>query len=146
MIPITRSKNFSVYSAEGYFICRATAWNGDWIGGIATPGTSDNMNTYSFIRYASGGADTVIKKLGRPEVKTKIVYGNGSFDAGGTVLFAGIQNAALHIMTYATKYGHSSNYNASCSYSGSIITYGQGATGDVSGIDSYSMTIIYAIE
>ena len=60
-----------------------------------------------YITYSTG-ADTVTKKLGSPTIKTKTVTGNGSFDAGGKVLFAGIQNAGLHIMTYAQKYGQGS--------------------------------------
>lgn len=97
--------------------------------------------------YRMRGADAVIKKLGSPTIKTKAVTGNGSFDAGGKVLFAGIQNAGLHIMTYAQKYGQGSHYSATCSYAGNMITYDQHAYGEnTSGTDQYSMTIIYAVE
>ena len=99
-----------------------------------------------YITYSTG-ADTVTKKLGSPTIKTKTVTGNGSFDAGGKVLFAGIQNAGLHIMTYAQKYGQGSHYSATCSYTGNMITYDQHAYGEnTSGTDQYSMTIIYAVE
>ena len=101
-----------------------------------------------YITYSpTGGADAVTKKLGSPTIKTKAVTGNGSFDAGGKVLFAGIQNAGLHIMTYAQKYGQGSHYSATCSYAGNMITYDQHAYGEnTSGTDQYSMTIIYAVE
>ena len=85
--------------------------------------------------------------MGSPTIKTKTVTGNGSFDAGGKVLFAGIQNAGLHIMTYAQKYGQGSHYSATCSYTGNMITYDQHAYGEnTSRTDQYSMTIIYAVE
>ena len=94
-----------------------------------------------------GNYNGVKKKLGSPTIKTKAVTGNGSFDAGGKVLFAGIQNAGLHIMTYAQKYGQGSYYSATCSYAGNMITYDQHAYGEnTSGTDQYSMTIIYAVE
>lgn len=101
-----------------------------------------------YITYSpTGGADAVTKKLGSPTIKTKTVTGNGTFDAGGKVLFAGIQNAGLHIMTYAQKYGQGSHYSATCSYTGNMITYDQHAYGEnTSGTDQYSMTIIYAVE
>lgn len=118
------------------------------IGGDAFIGFFVDFNTadaYSFRRIL--GADTVLKKLGSPTIKTKTVTGNGSFDAGGKVLFAGIQNAGLHIMTYAQKYGQGSHYSATCSYAGNMITYDQHAYGEnTSGTDQYSMTIIYAVE
>lgn len=118
------------------------------IGGDAFIGFFVDFNTadaYSFRRIL--GADTVLKKLGSPTIKTKTVTGNGSFDAGGKVLFAGIQNAGLHIMTYAQKYGQGSHYSATCSYAGNMITYDQHAYGEnTSGTDQYSVTIIYAVE
>lgn len=104
---------------------------------------------YTF--YCKAGADAVLKKLGSPEIRTKTVTNaSGSFDAGGTVLFAGFVKTTCHISTYAQKYGHSSYPLATVTYSGSTITYSMNIDktkeNDVSGQDSYSATIIYAIE
>ena len=129
------------YSGIMYTDGGTTAW------GQIQQRNSDNApgSLYSF--YYNRGADPVLKKLGSPTIKTKTVTGNGSFDAGGKVLFAGIQNAGLHIMTYAQKYGQGSHYSATCSYTGNMITYDQHAYGEnTSGTDQYSMTIIYAVE
>ena len=83
-IPQSETRHFSIQCQEGYFICRATAWDNNWIGGIASPGTDDTKNTYSFIRFASRGADTVLKKLGSATVFPKILLqpnaGQGTTD------------------------------------------------------------------
>ena len=102
---------------------------------------------YTF--YCKAGADAVLKKLGSPEIKTKTVTSlTGSFDAGGTVLFAAVTSLSCKTNTYATKYGHSAMVNGSVSYSGNTISWGINQSGDdCSGdLTLYSMTIAYAIE
>lgn len=73
-IPYPQSCTFSVQSTEGYFICRATSWNGDWIGGIATPGIATQNKSFSFIRKASGGADTVINFISGAPTSATLIY------------------------------------------------------------------------
>lgn len=129
--------------ADGWFDYDIIRSADDYCSGFVSGHTKSEA--YQF--YRERGADPVLKKLGSPTIKTKAVTGNGSFDAGGKVLFAGIQNAGLHIMTYAQKYGQGSHYSATCSYAGNMITYDQHAYGEnTSGTDQYSMTIIYAVE
>lgn len=100
--------------------------------------------TASYTFYCKAGADAVLKKLGSPEILTKTVTGNTTFDAGGTVLFAGIISATAKVATYEEKYGQSSTHTYSCTYSGSTITVHLGHNGN--SVTNISITIIYALE
>ena len=136
-------------SSDSWFSFNMFNSGSSWSGILTSTGATSTVETYAFYRLA--GADAVLKKLGSPEIRTKTVTNaSGSFDAGGTVLFAGFVKTTCHISTYAQKYGHSSYPLATVTYSGSTITYLMGIDktkeNDVSGQDSYSATIIYAIE
>ena len=103
----------------------------------------------AYVTYTpTGGADPVTKKLGSPEILTKTVTSKtGSFDTGGTVLFAGIASVSYKVSLYGKLYGHEAIVNASCSFSGETISWSIGYSSDTwSGETLNSLTIIYAIE
>lgn len=81
-IPYPQSIIFSVQSSEGYYICRATAWNRDWIGGVATPGISSQNKSFSFIRKASGGADTVVNFISNAPTAATFIYNFSAYMHG----------------------------------------------------------------
>ncbi len=147
---ISHTKRFVVHSVEGHYICQATAWNSDWIGGIATPGTSDDIGTYSFIRFVSRGADTVLKKLGRPEVRYKTYSGKPgtsnpsiTFSVEGPVIFAGITSVSYTVYSWGENFNHYANSRATCTWSENTITVSLSGGNNVSGDRDVEVTVYY---
>lgn len=116
IIPQNETRIFSIRCQEGYFICQATAWNGDWIGGIATPGVESTKDTYSFIRFASRGADAVLKKLGSSMSLLNYVHTNMRGDYSPTIYTLNPETQFAVIMASSGNTEPILNINGPCTY------------------------------
>lgn len=111
--------------------------------------TKTSYNFYSSNR----GADTVLKKLGSPEIRQKTYSGKpGSnnptitFDVEGPVLFAGIVSADYTVYSWDENYNHYASSSASCTWSGNTISVRLSGGNSVVGNYNVSLTVQYICE
>lgn len=104
--------------------------------------------------YIQWGADSVPKKLGSPDIRTKEITSSAavdnpvlSFTAESNILCAGVVAVGCTVYSWAENFNHWAGFRSTCTWSGKNVTVKLwGGGGRVEGGKGVSVTVVYITE